>query len=389
MDTGADLKLDLLTQYALRGLQQCWMEDMGRWSHKFHLDGRSHPNESKPHSDVYYSFNVLLGLARVSRNSDACYFDTKAIFEDLCQAAAHLHMRPGAWGMALWAASELGIDAPGAIKDKALGMGREIEQVILWQAQDVGLSLTGACTQVALDARWHPVAKALRDTLMTRFRGPGALFRDGAGGIRYHVSSFATQVYAALALYHYAEIYSDEEALAAANSCVRKLIALQGPNGEWPWFYSPAEDRVLDLYEVYSVHQHGMAPALLHHAVTAGVLGAREALIKGFGWLFGANLLGRSMLVPEQSLIYRSQARRGLAGRRSMRLASAAVQMVSGLVPRPAVASQVRLTPEMRSYEFGWLLWSFSGRKEYADLANHPAFGAKPPLREEDLRSSS
>ncbi len=378
MDVAVAPETDLLTAYGVRGLARCWMENHGRWSHKYHLDGRSDPNESKPHSDVYYSFNVLLGLARVPRPAQGLTPEPRDVFKALCTAAVQLPMRNGAWGMAVWAATGIGVEAPGSITDKLLGLGRNIDQALLWQAQDVGLSLTGVCTLAAHDATWTPVAKALRDTLMTQFRGPGALFRDGAKGIRRHVASFATQVYAALALYHYAELFRDREALRAANACVSKLIALQGENGEWPWFYAPAGDRVLDMYEVYSVHQHGMAPALLHHAVTAGVPGAREALRKGFQWIFGANVLGQSMLVPALSLVYRSQARNGLAGRRGVRLASSAFHMVTGLIPQPVAASQLHLTPEMRSYEFGWLLWSFSGRADYADLANHTGFAGAP-----------
>ena len=59
----------------------------------------------------------------------------------------------------------------------------------------------------------------------------------------------------------------DPLAILAANACVTKLIALQGPQGEWPWFYAAGQGTVVDFYEVYSVHQHGMAPAILHHAI--------------------------------------------------------------------------------------------------------------------------
>ena len=41
-----------LNSYALAGLRRCWMPDRGTWSHKYHLDGRAHPNETVPHSDV-------------------------------------------------------------------------------------------------------------------------------------------------------------------------------------------------------------------------------------------------------------------------------------------------------------------------------------------------
>ena len=34
-----------LIEYALKGLERCWLPEHGRWSHIYHLDGRKGPNE--------------------------------------------------------------------------------------------------------------------------------------------------------------------------------------------------------------------------------------------------------------------------------------------------------------------------------------------------------
>ncbi|MDB5610855.1 MAG: hypothetical protein JWP25_7755 [Bradyrhizobium sp.] len=68
--------------------------------------------------------------------------------------------------------------------------------------------------------------------------------------------------------------------------------------------------RVLDFYEVYSVHQYGMAPALLECAECHDVQEARAALTKGFHWVLGENQLGKSMLIPKLQLSIRSQVRK-------------------------------------------------------------------------------
>jgi hypothetical protein len=127
---------------------------------------------------------------------------------------------------------------------------------------------------------------------------------------------------------------------------------------------------------VYSVHQHGMAPAFLHHSVAHGVPGAREAILRGFEWIFGANQMQRSMLIPSLSLIYRSQARRGWQSRRAGRLARAAAAAATPVNPWTADPGALRLTQEMRSYEFGWLLWSFGGRSDYPELTQRAEFAA-------------
>jgi hypothetical protein len=366
--------INQLTLYGLAGLRHCWMPEHGRWSHKYHLDGRSSPNESIPHSDLYYSLNVLLGFAPIRQAVSHEHYDVPALFDSLCRDLPNWPVRNGAWGMALWAAAELDLDTPAVAADRLRPFAADPAPAAAWTAQDVGLSLSGAAAQARHDASWRPVARGLAKLLLQQFRGPGALFRDSGQGPRRHFATFATQVYAAMSLYQYGELADDQAAIAAANACAAKLIALQGPQGEWPWFYLPAADRVLDPYEVYSVHQHGMAPALLHHAVRHQVPGARHAIETGFRWIFGANEMGRSMLRPDLSLIYRSQRRQGFQGRREARLMRAAVAAATGGSGWTPGKAPLQLTEEMRSYEFGWLLWSFGGRSDYAAFANAPEF---------------
>lgn len=363
-----------LTRYALSGLGRCWMSGAGRWSHKYHLDGRTAPNESVPHSDLYYSLNVLVGLAKIRELVPDLPYDIPGLLVSLCDALPRHPVRNGAWGMALWAAAELGLDTPDVPAARLRSLATDPSVAARWTAQDLGLSLSGAVAQARQDTTWRPLARALSELLLARFRGPGALFRDSGTGARRHFATFATQVYAALSLYQWAELDGAPAALAAANACAAKLIDLQGPRGEWPWFYLPGSDSVLDPYEVYSVHQHGMAPAVMHHAVAHNVSGARQALVNGFRWVFGGNEMAVSMLRPDLRLIYRSQRRRGVHGRREARLARAAWRAVTSARSWAGKKPALELTEEMRSYEFGWLLWSFGARTDYPELTERAEF---------------
>lgn len=363
-----------LTRYALSGLEHCWMPAVGRWSHKYHLDGRTSPNESIPHSDLYYSLNVLLGMAKVQKLVPDIPYDVPELFVSLCDELPRHTVRNGAWGMALWAAAELGLDTPDVPAVRLRRLAADPSPAASWTAQDLGLSLSGATAQARQETAWRPIARVLSELLLQRFRGPGALFRDSGTGPRRHFATFATQVYAALSLYQWAELANDPVALSAANECAAKLIELQGPLGEWPWFYLPHGDRVLDPYEVYSVHQHGMAPAVMHHAVEHGVPGARQAIVSGFQWIFGSNAMAASMLRPDLRLIYRSQRRYGLGGRRTVRFMRAAARAVRGGANWPAKTPELELTEEMRSYEYGWLLWSFGARTDFPELTERPDF---------------
>ncbi|MHC2390572.1 hypothetical protein ACVIHB_005388 [Bradyrhizobium liaoningense] len=207
------------------------------------------------------------------------------------------------------------------------------------------------------------------------FHSESGLFFDAPFGVRRRFSSFATQTYLSIACYQYGEFAGDASALVMADNCVRSLIALQGPQGEWPWFFDAQIGRVLDFYEVYSVHQYGMAPALLEWAERFGQRGAREALVKGFNWALGHNQLGRTMLVPELSLTIRSQVRRGELTTKAPRILRAVRNAWTGSQARLIDSADVEVRLECRSYELGWILWSFGRRTDLPELTHNCAFG--------------
>ncbi|MGY4286369.1 hypothetical protein ACVWXO_005589 [Bradyrhizobium sp. LM2.7] len=89
-----------LVRYALRGLEQCWLPECGRWSHIYHLDGRASPNESLTHSDVFYTLNVLLGLSRI--RAVPSNIDLPEIFYRNAAQLTVLPVPKYALGMALW-----------------------------------------------------------------------------------------------------------------------------------------------------------------------------------------------------------------------------------------------------------------------------------------------
>lgn len=364
-----------LVEFALTGLRRCWLEQQQTWSHKYHLDGRDPPNESVPPSDIYYSFNVLLGLSKVRQALEQEPYPPAAILlEHLDQALPRHNVRNGAWGMALWAAAALELNAPASAMSRMKQLAADPAATAAWTAQDMGLTLSGAVACAASEPWLRPFADYLADIILQRLCVRGGLFRDAATGPRRHFATFASQVYAALSLYHYGEFTSNLRAISAANACVSKLIALQGPNGEWPWFYSPAAGKIVDPYEIYSVHQHGMGPALLQHAVRHRVPDAYESIRIGFEWLFGRNQMQMSMFVPGLSLIYRSQARRGAGGSRFGRLLLSGNNLLHGDAGWVEDPQRLRLTKEMRSYEFGWLLWSFGACTDFPDLTQRSEF---------------
>jgi hypothetical protein len=365
-----------LVNYALRGLSQCWLPEYGRWSHIYHIDGRQLPNESLPHSDVFYTLNVLLGISRVREIPDD--IAVSDIFRRNSIQLTTLPVAKYAYGMALWAAAELELDLPSPVASALRALLSDEARWDTFRAQDLGMLLTGIVVQAKKGrVEWLPFLGPLYRLLRKRFTSESGLFFDAASGARRRFASFATQTYLSIACYYYGEYADDPDAITLATTCVQKLIALQGPQGEWPWFFDAASGRVLDFYEVYSVHQYGMAPALLECAERHNVPGAKDAMVKGFKWVLGENQLDRSMLVPELGLSIRSQIRKNELSSKAPRMLRAVKNAYFGQRPGLIDRSGVGLRLECRSYELGWILWSFGRRSDLPELSDNPAFSLR------------
>jgi hypothetical protein len=243
-------------------------------------------------------------------------------------------------------------------------------------AQDVGMLVSGTTAMsVKEGGRWRGFADMLVARLPRHYyNSRHQLFYNQPSGFRRNFSSFASQVYSMLALYEYGEAFGADWAIQLANEASRRVISLQGPLGEWAWFYYIPGGQIVDFYEVYSVHQHGMAPAFLHHAVNHGVVGAREALKRGFNWLFSHNQMNISMLRPMENMFYRSQVRRGELKTSWPRGLRSLINATLGRSDAVTHQHGLVLREECRSYELGWILWSFGGRTDYTDLTERSEF---------------
>ena len=362
-----------LTEFVLRGLDSCWMPQRGRWSHAYHLDGRSQPNQSIPESDVFYTLNVLLGLSRIRHLGPIHDFDLQQTFIQNVVKVPKLPSPKYAYGMALWAGAELEIDIPLRTLSHIQALIADREAWMKFRAQDLGMILIGCVAQAKRNMReLGPIAKDLFAHLEQNYSCESGLFFDEAKGLRRRFSSFATNSYLTLACYIYGEWCGDRRALDLANRCTRQLISLQGPQGEWPWFFYTPAGRVVDFYEVSSVHQDGMAPAFLAHAEKHGVVGARAAMQKGFMWIYGENQLRRSMLWPREGLICRSQARKGELADKGKRIMRSITNAWAGLGGKLAAPSEVELRLECQSFHLGWILWSFGNRDDVPAITHNP-----------------
>jgi hypothetical protein len=305
-----------------------------------------------------YTVMTWLGLARSEAAGYAHGFDLDGMRAAFLEEVDALELEPGDLGLYLWADARAG---GGDAADLAARLGPALAAAGGLEARE-GMELAWIVQGLALQGGrgdGGAFAEAL-DTLLAH-QAPSGLFYHSGRGARRRFPNFATQIYSVLALATVARAGLDERALPAARAAADRLLALQLPDGGWPWLYDADTGRVVERYEIYSVHQHGMAPmALLELAEVSGERRYAAAAGVGLAWIDGRNELGRPMVDVDEPMIYRSLRRRRPWDRLVLYGNTAASQALR----RPLVlGGRPELNATCRPYELGWLCEAWAGRE--------------------------
>ncbi|HEU4975484.1 MAG TPA: hypothetical protein VFT50_10385 [Baekduia sp.] len=225
--------------------------------------------------------------------------------------------------------------------------------------QDLAWMLWGAAATTG-DDRAEPLARNLFALIRSRFVDErSGLARHSVARWRANLVSFGSTVYFLRAMYEHATRFGDEEARRLFVEGARKVMAIQGPEGEWPWMIDTRTAVPVDLYPVFTVHQDSMAMLWLFPAAQLGVEGVAEAIDCSFAWNLGRNELGTSLVCHEPCFwVYRAVERDERFGR---------VRRYVRSLGRPATrypsrSAKVRINRECRSYHLGWVLYVWSSQ---------------------------
>ena len=208
---------------------------------------------------------------------------------------------------------------------------------------DLAWMLTAAVACGA-DARAAGVAATAAERLLAA-QGPAGTFPHvvpaaSLGRLRAHVGSFADQVYPVQALARFAAAGGGARALAAADVCADRLCDLQGEQGQWWWHYDARDGSVVERFPVYSVHQHAMAPMVLHDLAAAGGHDHDDAVHRGLSWLRTHPESFEELVDDTHGVIWRK------VGRREPRKAARSLNAVTtALRPGSAAARARRCLP--------------------------------------------
>jgi hypothetical protein len=304
---------------------------------------------------VRYSLMVLLGLLRARRAGLSVPIEPDRLRDAVDAALGRPEVTPGDVALRLWVESRTDTGAA----ERLVGSLDESLRAHGGLAARPGLELAWIVTGLALTADAGERGRALfaraLDQLIVVNQAPSGLFRHfGGPGFRRRFPNFATEIYSVLALAVVARLGLDDRALPAARRAADRVLELQLPDGGWPWLFDAERGDVVERYEVYSVHQYGMAPmALLELSDVSGDERYASAARRGVPWLFGANELGQDMVPLDRGMTYRSIRRRRPLDRLWLYANTGASRLGH---PRPGRGRIVEVNRTCRPYELGWLI---------------------------------
>ena len=189
--------------------------------------------------------------------------------------------------------------------------------------------------------------------------------------------AFGGVSYFLMALGHFARVFNDDHVKGLFTAAVGRVLLLQGENGEWPWFIDSTTGKVMDWYQIYSVHQDSMAMLFLMPALDSGVEGIEDAITKSYQWMFGRNMLQSTMISESPFFIFRS-IRRDHSLERMRRLVSAFAYKGLGREAVLGSPSSLVINPECRSYHLGWIIYVWANREEFPEFTELRLSEAQP-----------
>ena len=353
-----------LERFALARLPSMQLGD-GVFCHEVSAEGGFRPQGRS----LRYTLCVLIGLLRAEEHGIEHAFHIGALRSRVLSELDSEELTPGDLGLALWAESRAdGSAAEQLVATLARSLGRRetLDSLVGPEVAWILLGLVEALArgEIAAGERW--LAEA-REQLVGKRQAESGLFLHVARGPRRRFPNFATQIYAVQALSQLARLRDDAEAREAARAAGDRLLALQLPDGGWPWILDAHRGTIVEPYEIYSVHQDAMAPMGLHGLTEAtGDARYRAAAVYGLDWIWGRNELGAQMLDLDAGVLYRSIRRRERLDRAFLYGRTATSYLKP---PRLKDATKtLEVNRSDRPYHLGWVLEAWAGKEDLAEL---------------------
>lgn len=362
---------NLFSKYCLAGLERMYIASENIFSAVYRLRNGAMVNERERTLEYRYSMNTLMGLYKVRKAKGKIFCDIEDNYRRLSKKVREQSNSIENIAATVWTGKFIEVPVPAEATSLFIESLRKREKWDRFTAQAVAW-LIAAC--LSCGDEFEKEVKVLAAHALERYiHRESGLVRHLPGGFRSDFSSFAANCYMSYAFLLIGRKIGDPAAREAGLKIARKLVSLQGPQGQWAWFYNVPAGIVADYYPIYSVHQHAMAPFFLLEAIDQGFDEFREPLVRGFKWILGNNELAQSMVSRENRVVWRSAVRREPLGRLT-RFARAISARYSGSGPSIVEKNSLYINRQCRSYELGWALYAFSGRSDFDEILDDASF---------------
>jgi hypothetical protein len=342
------------------------------------VDSGAYVSDFRPVEARRYTINVLLGLKQAAEH--AAEDRWLAGVDDMVDAFVERHDRhlaslaDNGLLLVLLSADEKPHPHAAAVVRRLDSFVRETPLGRMTM-QDLAWMLWGA---VAAARHGLDGADELADRIIRLVTGPfldpaKLLPRHSIQRYRRGLVSFGALVYCLRALAEYATYTGEDRAEELFRSGVEAALALQGPQGEWPWLIDLRTGKPADWYPIFAVHQDSMAILFLAPAAARGISGTSSTMRRSIGWILGDNELGERMVEDEPFCLYRSLERAELLPRMRRYARYAGARVLGHSASFPASSGSLRVNRECRPYHAGWILYVWAGAEQIPGLDTAPA----------------
>jgi hypothetical protein len=351
-------------------LENMYDENTRLFSFSTRLMQGKYINDFQNHGKYRYTVNVMAAIQRIQR-SRATKWDLKDMLDEYVARHLQNDTNVGNRGLLLDVLTRENHPAAERVYRWLHPILDDRSRALALPIQETAWALIGVSTYARQTG--SPQAMGLAQKIMAYIDrdllNRNTLLPRHNNSLRGTFVSFGAIVYFLMALHHYARLFDDQARLALFRNAVTRVLELQGPNGEWPWFMDSATGRVMDWHQVYSVHQDAMAMLFLLPALDLGVSGTGDAIVRSYRWLFGHNALGCIMLQHNPFFIYRSIRVKGPA-EQPRRLLRALAHKALGRASRMQPPSALEVNTECRSYHIGWIIYAWADRTDFSEFTD-------------------
>lgn len=313
-----------------------------------------------------YSIITLIGLLKAQSCGYSVEIDLEKTVNSVLEIMNIHAARPGDLGLYLWLASLVGAKQRKKVLHVLIsninttgGLKRLEGQELAW----IILGLAHATNDSKIKDIEVLLIKAVDQLVKANFSDNGLFYHYGQNILRQKYPNFATQIYSIYAL---AKVYCmglNKNVIDVAKKAADVLFSFQLPDFGWPWIYDVEKNRVVEPYELYSVHQDAMAPMALFELYDAtGDSQYKDSAVNSLTWIYGNNQLNSKMIDKTNGIIYRSIRRKKPFDKISLYGNSLSSKILSRYLFK-ANSKFVEINKTCRPYHFGWLLQAWSGRE--------------------------